>query len=193
MKQLNFSPAGLIQAYSLGVFPMGSARGDIKWYSPDPRCIIDMENFHVPHRLSRKIKQGVFEMRVDHDWERVIAKCADRKDVWITKEIIAMYTALYRLGYAHTVEAYYEGALAGGLYGVSLGGAFMGESMFHEITDASKVSLVYLVERLKDRGFTLLDTQYRTEHLSKFSAIEISRQQYLERLNVALKLDCQFV
>ena len=172
---------------------MGSGRGDIRWYSPDPRCIIELDNFHVSSRLLRKIRQGVFEMKVNQNWDLVIRKCAARKDVWITKEIIDMYTTLHHMGYAHSVEAYFDGELAGGLYGISLGGAFMGESMFHEVTDASKVSLVYLVDRLVERGYTLLDTQYRTEHLSNFSAVEIPRQEYLERLSIALTQRCSFV
>jgi leucyl/phenylalanyl-tRNA--protein transferase len=177
----------------MGVFPMGSKRGGISWYSPDPRCIIDMQNFHASSRLLRKVRQGVFEMKVNHDWDQVIRKCGSRKDVWITEEIIDMYTQLHQMGLAHSVEAYYEGKLAGGLYGLSLGGAFMGESMVHEVTDASKVSLVYLVNRLLERGFTLLDTQYRTEHLSKFSAVEIPREEYLRRLMPALSQHCSFV
>ena len=152
---------------------MGNKRGEIGWYRPDPRCIIDMESFHASRRLLRKIRQGVFEMKVNQNWDLVIRKCAARKDVWITKEIIESIPQLNHLGFAHSVEAYFDGKLAGGLYGIALGGAFMGESMFHEVTDASKVALVYLVDRLMERGFTLLDTQYRTEHLSKFSAIEI--------------------
>jgi leucyl/phenylalanyl-tRNA--protein transferase len=193
LKQLEFTPEGVIQAYCWGIFPMGSERGDIRWYAPDPRCIIDLENFHVPSRLLRKIRQGVFEMKVNHNWDLVIAKCAARKDVWISREIINMYTTLHHLGFAHSVEAYADGELAGGLYGISIGGAFMGESMFHEVTDASKISLVYLVDRLVERGFTLLDTQYRTEHLSQFSAIEIPREEYLERLSAALRQHCRFV
>ncbi len=193
MKQLEFTPEGVIRAYCMGVFPMGSKRGGISWYSPDPRCIIDMQNFHVSSRLLRKVRQGVFEMKVNHDWDQVIRKCGARKDVWITEEIIDMYTQLHSMGLAHSVEAYYEGKLAGGLYGLSLGGAFMGESMFHEVTDASKVSLVYLVNRLLERGFTLLDTQYRTEHLSKFSAVEVPREEYLRRLMAALNQHCSFV
>jgi leucyl/phenylalanyl-tRNA---protein transferase len=177
----------------MGVFPMGSKRGGISWYSPDPRCIIDMQNFHASSRLLRKVRQGVFEMKVNHDWDQVIRKCGSRKDVWITDEIIDMYTQLHRMGLAHSVEAYYEGKLAGGLYGLSLGGAFMGESMFHEVTDASKVSLVFLVNRLLERGYTLLDTQYRTEHLSKFAAVEIPREEYLRRLMSALDQHCSFV
>jgi leucyl/phenylalanyl-tRNA--protein transferase len=193
LKQLEFTPEGVIRAYCMGIFPMGSKLGGISWYSPDPRCIIDMQNFHASNRLLRKVRQGVFEMKVNQNWDQVIRKCGARKDVWITEEIIDMYTRLHDMGLAHSVEAYYEGELAGGLYGLSLGGAFMGESMFHEVTDASKVSLVYLVNRLLERGFTLLDTQYRTEHLSKFSAIEIPRDEYLRRLMSALNQHCSFV
>jgi leucyl/phenylalanyl-tRNA--protein transferase len=193
LRDLDITPELLIRAYSSGIFPMGSKDGNINWYCPDPRCIIDLENFHVSKRLARTIRQGVFEMKVNTNWDQVIRKCGARSDVWITKRIIDMYTQLHELGYAHSVEAYKDGKLAGGLYGVSLGGAFMGESMFHDVTDASKISLVYLVERLKQRGFTLLDTQYMTEHLRKFSAVEITHQEYLKRLNRALTLDCSFV
>jgi len=191
--ELDITPELLIRAYSAGIFPMGSRDGKINWYCPDPRCIIDIENFHVSNRLARTIRQGVFEMKINTNWDQVIRKCAARSEVWITRKIISMYTTLHDLGHAHSVEAYKDGKLAGGLYGVSLGGAFMGESMFHDVTDASKVSLVYLVERLKQRGFTLLDTQYMTEHLRKFSAIEISHQEYLKRLNHALAQHCSFV
>lgn len=187
-----FTAQLVLAAYTQAIFPMGNDDGSIHWYSPDPRCIIDIENFHAPKRLLRTYRQGRFEMRVNTAWEEVLRLCANRDSTWITDEIFRVYTELHQLGFAHSVEAYYEGRLAGGLYGVAIGGAFMGESMFHTVTDASKVSLVYLVERMKARGFTLLDSQYMTEHLSTFSARNIPRSEYLLRLRDALNRDCKF-
>lgn len=171
---------------------MGDELGAISWYSPDPRCIFDLDSFHVPRRLARTCRQGIFDLRVNSAWSEVLKACADRDTTWINQEIYRSYSELHRLGYAHTVEAYKDGRLAGGLYGVALGGAFFGESMFHTVTDASKACLVYLVERLKERGFVLLDSQYMTSHLSTFGAVEISRAEYLQRLQAALRLDCRF-
>jgi leucyl/phenylalanyl-tRNA--protein transferase len=192
MSEKEFTPALVLAAYGAGIFPMGERGGRISWHSPDPRCIIDLENFHTPKRLARTYRQGIFEMKVNQNWDAVIRKCAERKSTWITEPIIAVYTKLHEAGFAHSVEAYAEGKLAGGLYGVSLGGAFFGESMFHEVTDASKISLVFLVERMLERGFTLLDSQFMTEHLSRFTAVNIPRNQYLKRLERALPLACQF-
>lgn len=140
----------------------------------------------------RTIRQGKFEMRVNHDFAGVMKLCADRDSTWITDEIFRVYIELHEHGFAHSVEAYQDGKIVGGLYGVSIGGAFMGESMFHTATDASKVCLVYLVERMKERGFVLLDSQYVTDHLSTFNAVNIPRQEYLERLRHALTLKCVF-
>lgn len=182
----------VLSAYSQGIFPMGHDDGTIRWYSPDPRCIFDFDKFHVPRRLMRTYKSGKFEMRVNSAWKEVLKACADRDSTWITDDIFRVYTQMHEAGFAHSVEAYYEGKLAGGLYGVSIGGAFMGESMFHNVTDASKISLIYLVERLKSRGFVLLDSQYMTDHLSTLGAVLISRQEYLRRLDRALYLDCRF-
>lgn len=179
----------------MGIFPMGDSRdpdGPIRWYAPDPRCIFDLNQFHIPKRLARTYRSGKFELKVNTNWQRVMRACADRSDTWITEEIFSVYTALHRQGLAHSVEAYYQGELAGGLYGVSLGGAFMGESMFHTVTDASKVALLYLVERMQERRFSLLDCQFMTGHLSTFGAVEISHEQYISRLNRALALDCSF-
>jgi leucyl/phenylalanyl-tRNA--protein transferase len=192
MNDKEFTPALVLAAYGAGIFPMGETRGRISWHSPDPRCIIDLENFHTPKRLARTYRKGVFEMRVNHNWDAVIRKCAERETTWITEPIIAVYTRLHEAGFAHSVEAYANGKLAGGLYGVSLGGAFFGESMFHEVTDASKISLVFLVQHMRERGFTLLDSQFRTEHLSQFTAVNIPRNHYLSRLERALTLDCHF-
>lgn len=182
----------VLSAYSQGIFPMGHDDGTIRWYSPDPRCIFDFDKFHVPRRLMRTYKSGKFEMKVNSAWKEVLKACADRESTWITDDIFRVYTQMHEAGFAHSVEAYYEGRLAGGLYGVSIGGAFMGESMFHNVTDASKISLIYLVERLQSRGFVLLDSQYMTDHLSTLGAVLISRQEYLRRLDRALYLDCRF-
>ncbi|TAJ99262.1 MAG: leucyl/phenylalanyl-tRNA--protein transferase [Candidatus Manganitrophaceae bacterium] len=188
---ISLTPALLEAAYRQGIFPMADG-GEIRWYAPDPRGIIDLPSFHLPRRLGRTIRQGLFEIAIDRDFESVIRACAARKETWINEEIIRAYTALHRLGKAHSVEAYSEGILAGGLYGVALGGAFMGESMFTLQRDASKVCLASLVERLTARGYLLLDTQFITSHLQTFGAIEISRNDYMRRLEKALALECRF-
>ena len=188
----------LVSAYSSGWFPMAVDEGEIRWYSPDPRGIIPLDAFHTPSRLGRVIRSGRFRIEVDRDFPSVIRACAhaDRKDedpgTWIDSEILASYIALHRLGLAHSVEAWDGERLAGGLYGVALGGAFFGESMFHRVTDASKVSLAALVERLRARGFTLLDIQWVTPHLEQFGAIEIPRDDYLARLHHALEAEASF-
>jgi leucyl/phenylalanyl-tRNA---protein transferase len=190
---LELNPQILLRAYCMGIFPMGDETGAIRWYSPNPRCIFDFDYFHIPSRLARTYRSGKFEMRVNTAWDEVLWHCADRDSTWINQKIVDVYTELYRMGFAHSVEAYNDqGKLAGGLYGVSIGGAFFGESMFHIDTDASKVSLVYLVERMKSRGMTLLDSQFMTTHLSTFGAVNISRNDYMQRLNKALLLDCKF-
>lgn len=189
------TPELLIRAYARGIFPMGDSRNPeapVRWYSPDPRCIVDIDNFHITKRLARTYRQGKFTLKVNSAWEKVMRLCAEREDTWITDEIIEIYSQLNQVGLAHSVEAYYEGELAGGLYGVSLGGAFMGESMFHTVRDASKIALVFLVEHMKERGFSLLDCQFMTEHLGGFGAINISQKEYLARLELALSQDCHF-
>jgi leucyl/phenylalanyl-tRNA--protein transferase len=189
-------PVLLVAAYRQGVFPMAVEDGAIAWFSPDPRGIIPLDTFHVPSRLARVVRRGTFTIRIDHDFERVMRACADRGDddgTWISEEIVASYVELARLGLAHSVEAWQDGALAGGLYGVHLGGAFFGESMFHRVTDASKIALVALVDRLRVRGFTLLDTQWITPHLEQFGAVEIPRRDYLRQLADAIARPCGFV
>jgi leucyl/phenylalanyl-tRNA--protein transferase len=189
-------PVLLVAAYRQGVFPMAVEDGAIAWFSPDPRGVIPLETFHVPSRLARMVRRGMFEIRIDHDFERVIRACADRGDddgTWISEDIVEAYVELARLGLAHSVEAWQDEQLAGGLYGVHLGGAFFGESMFHRVTDASKVALVALVERLRARGFTLLDTQWITPHLEQFGAVEIPRAEYVRRLEDAIARPCRFV
>jgi leucyl/phenylalanyl-tRNA--protein transferase len=169
--------------------------GEIRWYSPDPRGIIPLDTFHAPKRLARIIRQGRFELRVDSDFAGVIHACAQRQDdegSWIDDEILESYCGLHRAGIAHSVETWQDGTLVGGLYGVALGGAFFGESMFHRVSDASKVALVALVERLRERHYRLLDTQWVTEHLSQFGAVEVSRRRYLRLLDEALKIKATF-
>lgn len=190
---MDLTPELILRAYSMGIFPMGDENSDeIRWYSPNPRCIFDFEKFHVPKRLARTYRQGVFELRVNHAWQAVLLNCANRDSTWITGKIYAAYTRLHELGFAHTVEAYYDGQLAGGLYGVTIGGAFMGESMFHTVTDASKICLVYLVDRMKERGFVLLDSQFMTDHLGTLGAVNIPRDEYMKRLNKALTIEAKF-
>jgi leucyl/phenylalanyl-tRNA---protein transferase len=185
-------PELLEEAYRQGIFPMGDEEGQIHWYSPDPRTIIELERFRIPRRLVRTIRRKKFEVTVDRDFEGVVRGCANREETWINEEIVAAYTALHRIGKAHSVEAYYEGGLAGGIYGVNLGAAFMGESMFTIVRDASKVCLAFLVNRLKERGYTLFDVQFTTPHLKRFGAVEIPRGEYLMRLQKALRLSCRF-
>jgi len=183
----------LLHAYRNGVFPMAIDGGEIGWFSPDPRALIPLDDrFHVPHGLKRTLKKEVFETRINSAFPEVMAGCARRKETWISPMIHESYSNLHRLGLAHSVESWLDGSLVGGLYGVAIGGAFFGESMFHEATDASKVALYALVQRLRARGFTLLDTQWTTPHLAKFGAYEIPRRVYLERLKAAVERNCTF-
>ena len=184
----------LLAAYGRGIFPMAvNRRGDLRWFSPDPRAIIPLdERFRLPHGLKRALKRNRFTVTFDRDFAGVIGACAtSHGESWISKEIIRAYCELHRLGFAHSVEAWLGDELAGGLYGVHLGGAFFGESMFHRATDASKVALVALVERMRQRSFTLLDTQWITPHLARFGAMEIPRDDYLRLLDKAIPLHCE--
>lgn len=193
---MKLTPSILLNAYSQGIFPMADEDGTIYWYDPDPRAILPLESFHIPRSLARRMRKGGFEIRVDTAFRAVITACAqpspERETTWISPEIIEAYCELHELGFAHSVETWIAGQLAGGLYGVSLGGLFAGESMFSRITDSSKIALVYLVERLRQGGFELLDIQFMTEHLRRFGAIEISRQEYKARLARALPVWAQF-
>ncbi len=182
------APEVLLQGYRLGVFPMGMEDGSIEWFSPDPRGIIPLEEFHVPHALARVLRKGEFEIRRNTAFPQIMRCCAEREETWINREIVRSYTRLHELGHAHSVEAWQAGKLVGGLYGVSLGGAFFGESMFHEVTDASKVALCALVEHLRARRFVLLDTQWLTPHLRRFGGVEIARTDYMHRLTRAAAL-----
>jgi leucyl/phenylalanyl-tRNA--protein transferase len=185
------APALLLAAYRQGIFPMAvSPRGTIGWFSPDPRAIIPLDDaFHVPHGLRRTLKKNPYAVTFDRDFPAVIHACATarQRGNWISAEIIESYCELHRLGRAHSVEAWQEGRLVGGLYGVHIGGAFFGESMFHRATDASKVALVALVDRLRAGQFVLLDTQWLTPHLAQFGACEIPRAEYLRRLALAVR------
>jgi leucyl/phenylalanyl-tRNA---protein transferase len=185
----------LLAAYGHGIFPMAvNDRGDIGWFSPDPRAIIPLDDrFHVPHGLRRVLRLQKFAVTFDQDFDAVIRACATcHGQTWISPEIIQSYCRLHREGRAHSVETRLEGTLVGGLYGVHLGGAFFGESMFHHVTDASKVALVALVEQLRARRFQLLDTQWQTPHLARFGTLEVARSDYLRLLKAALRGDCQF-
>ena len=183
----------LLQGYRLGVFPMAMEDDSIEWFSPDPRAILPLDDFHMPHALRRVQRRRVFETSINNAFSDVIAACAKREDTWINHEIIKSYTRLHDLGHAHSVEAWKEGKLAGGLYGVAVGGAFFGESMFHRVTDASKIALVALVDHLRAHKFVLLDTQWLTPHLRQFGGLEISRSHYLRLLRRAVDLPRKFL
>ena len=183
----------LLQAYRFGIFPMAMSDSSIEWFSPDPRAILPLERFHVPHGLRRVADKNIFEVKMDQRFGEVIRACAKRKDTWINREIIESYEHLHELGHAHSVETWQTGKLVGGLYGVAIGGAFFGESMFHRKTDASKVALVALVQHLQAQKFVLLDTQWVTPHLVQFGAIEIPRSQYIRLLKGAVDLPRTFI
>lgn len=188
----------LLRAYATGIFPMARNRHDTKlyWIDPDQRGIIPLDEFHVPRSLRKVLKQGGFESRVDSEFEAVIRACAEptpeRPDTWINDEIVRLFVELHHLGMAHSVETWSNGQLVGGLYGLSLGGAFFGESMFSRATDASKVALVHLVARLKVGGYGLLDTQFVTDHLERFGAIEVPRHRYLRLLSRSVDAKAEF-
>ena len=192
------TPDLLLRAYAAGIFPMAESADDpeVFWVDPEQRGILPIDGFHLPRRLRRRLRQDAFEIRSDSAFEAVVRGCAepriDRPNTWINEEIVQLYGALFRNGFAHSVEAWHEGELVGGLYRVALGGAFFGESMFSRVSDASKVALAHLVARLKLGGFRLLDTQFVTEHLQQFGAIEISRAQYHRRLAQAVAVKAYF-
>ncbi|TWT42352.1 Leucyl/phenylalanyl-tRNA--protein transferase [Phycisphaerae bacterium RAS1] len=186
------TPEIVLLGYRAGVFPMDD-HGEIAWFSPDPRCIFELDRFNASRSLRKTIQRGVFEVRINSSFRQVVDACADRDDgTWISAEIKRVYCKLFEWGLAHSVETWRAGALAGGLYGVAIGGAFFGESMFHRATDASKVAMAALVERLRERDFQLLDAQWITPHLESLGATEISRDEYLTRLESAINLSCRF-
>lgn len=186
-------PDFLLNAYCSGYFPMADDKsGEINWYSPDPRAIFDLDEFIVPRSLKLTLKKKPFEIVIDSKFEEVMRACAERSETWISEEIVQSYLELHRQGFAHSVECWKEEQLVGGLYGVAIRGAFFGESMFSRTKDASKVALVFLVERMKERGYELLDTQFVTAHLARFGAKEIPRAEYLRRLQKSLGKNCVF-
>lgn len=178
--------------YRAGAFPMADSYGRIEFYRSDPRSVLELDALHVSKSLARVIRRGTYAVSVNQDFEGVVRACAEREETWINAEIVRAYVRLHERGMAHSVEAYHEGRLAGGLYGVTIGGAFMGESMFTRMRDASKVCLVYLVERLRERGYVLLDCQIQNPHLARLGATEIPEREYLRRLAEALALEREF-
>jgi leucyl/phenylalanyl-tRNA--protein transferase len=188
------TPELLLRTYAAGIFPMAESAGDetLFWVDPDQRGILPLDGFHVPRRLARTVQRGPYEVRINTAFEAVVAGCAesraDRPTTWINTEIRRLYSGLHAMGHAHSFECWRQGELLGGLYGVSIGGAFFGESMYSRARDASKVALCHLVARLRRGGFVLLDVQFVTEHLARFGAIEIPRAEYRRRLARALKV-----
>jgi leucyl/phenylalanyl-tRNA--protein transferase len=191
----SITPELLLRAYSIGMFPMSESADDpeLFWVEPDIRGIIPLDDFHVSKSLQKAIRKSPFDIRFDTAFDQVVAKCAeaadDRPSTWINQTIRDLYSALHRLGHAHSVEAWEGDELVGGLYGVTLGSAYFGESMFSRRTNASKICLVHLVERLRERGFTLLDTQFTTEHLKTFGAVDIPKAEYGVLLDRAMEGD----
>ncbi|TDW24822.1 leucyl/phenylalanyl-tRNA--protein transferase [Rhizobium azibense] len=191
-KSPGITPEILLRAYSIGLFPMAESADDpeIFWVEPELRGVLPLDNFHVSKSLAKTIRRQPFDIRFDHDFDAVIAACAeatsDRPSTWINHTIRSLYSTLHRMDHAHSVEAWHDDQLVGGLYGVSLGSAFFGESMFSRRTDASKICLVHLVARLRDRDFTLLDTQFTTEHLKTFGAIDVPKEDYAVMLAAAM-------
>ncbi len=198
MEMLELTPDMLLRAYAIGVFPMAEDRDDpdLFWVDPRQRGVLPLDRFHVPRRLQRTVRGNRYTVTFDQAFENVIERCAeateDRPRTWISDRIATLYTSLFHMGHAHSVECWQDGELVGGLYGVTLGGAFFGESMFNRARDASKVALVHLVARLREAGFVLLDAQFNTDHLSQFGAHEIPRAAYRARLAEALLIDADF-
>jgi leucyl/phenylalanyl-tRNA--protein transferase len=194
-RSVPLDPETLLSAYAQGAFPMADRDGLVRWYTANPRGIFPLDGrFHVPRTLRQVVRQGRFDVRVDHDFEKTMRGCMRAREdgTWINDELVAAYVRLHELGFAHSVECWQREELVGGLYGVSLGGAFFGESMFHTVRDASKVALVHLVERLRSRGYELLDTQATTPHLRRFGCIEVPAEEYLKLLRKALRKRCEF-
>ncbi len=190
----NLQPSMLLEAYRRGIFPWFDASSPILWWSPDPRAIFELDGLHVSRRLARTVRSGRFTSTVDRAFTEVMRGCAHRPHdgVWITPDMIVAYARLHDLGHAHSVEVWHEGELAGGVYGVTVGGLFAGESMFSRVRDASKVALVYLMERLRQRGYRLFDVQFLNDHTAGLGAVEIPRSEYLARLRMALTCEARF-
>ena len=193
----DLSPERLMLAYRSGIFPWYGPGQPILWWSPDPRAVIPLEAFQISRTLRKIINRNIFEIRINSDFSKVIKQCASRHEEnygpgWLTKDMIEAYIELHRLGHAHSIEAWSDGELAGGLYGVCIGGFFAGESMFYCKPNASKVALAALVKHLRARGFVLLDCQVITETTARMGAVEVRRKEYLEQLAAALELNCTF-
>lgn len=189
---MRFDARTVESAYRQGIFPMAEGRGVIKWYHPKRRAILPLENFHASRSLRALMKRHPYQVTFDRAFAAVMDACADRPETWISAEFKSVYGELHAQGKAHSVEIWVDGELAGGLYGVHLGGAFFAESKFHRRTNMSKVALAELVAQLRDRRFALLEVQYLTEHLAQFGVIEISDREYQERLKSALELRCEW-
>lgn len=190
MSKYTLNPELLHAAYSQGYFPMpDSETEEILWFRPDPRAVIPLDQFHVSRSLARTIKKNTYQVTFDKSFQDVMLGCASHPNTWINQEFIDVYGQMFAIGLAHSVEIWHQGSLVGGTYGVSLGGAFFAESKFHRMKDASKVALYHLVEKMKLRGYTLLECQFLTPHLESLGAIEISDIEYISRLNQALKTD----
>jgi leucyl/phenylalanyl-tRNA--protein transferase len=183
-------PSTLIKAYTSGVFPWFNEGDPVIWWSPDPRAVIPLDSFHVPRRLAATIRQGKFRLTMNAQFVEVIRACGENREegTWVTDEMVSAYAELHRRGHAHSVEAWFGEELAGGVYGVAVGGLFAGESMFYRVRDASKVALVALLTWLRERGYTLFDTQIINEHTRQFGAVEIPRSEYLRRLKAAVAM-----
>ena len=194
---MELGPELLISAYAQGVFPMADERGVIRWYQPDPRAVLPLDQLHISQSLRRLLRRGNFQIRVNGDFEAVMRACAapgpGREETWISEDLLQAYVNLHELGFAHSVEVIApDGQMVGGLYGVTVRGLFAGESMFSKAPSASKIALVYLVNRLRQRGYLLLDVQYLTPHLSRMGAIEVSAAHYAKLLQKALTVEARF-
>jgi len=194
MRDFTITPDLLLRAYATGIFPMAETRADedIFWVDPKRRGILPLDGFHISRSLRRRILSGAYTVTFDKDFASVVSACADREETWINAQIEDLYSQLFDLGHGHSVEVWEQETLIGGVYGVTLGGAYFGESMFSRRRDASKVALAYLVDRLAIGGFTLFDTQFLTDHLASLGAIEVSRAEYHERLGKALHARASF-
>lgn len=193
MDEIPFTPEVLRLVYAQGFFPMPNPdTGEIMWLSPNPRAVFPLDGFHVSRSLAKTLRRQPFVISFNKDFRGVMAACGDRPDTWINDEFKTVYGKLHDEGYAHSVEVWLDDQLVGGTYGVALGGAFFAESKFHTATDASKIALFYLIKRLCDRGMTLLEVQFMTPHLATLGAVEISRAEYLRRLNAALRVPAHF-
>jgi len=193
---MKLTPEIVLNGYCQGIFPMAEPDGTLYWYDPDPRAILPLDALHIPRSLGRRLRKRDFEVRFNSAFGQVIRKCAEpgpgREETWISDDIIESFSLLHDSGFAHSVETWMGGELVGGLYGVSVGGLFAGESMFSRQTDASKIALVALVERLRRHEFGVLDVQFTSDHLSRFGVTEVSRKAYKSLLKKALEIETEF-